>query len=85
MNPESLLLNCSIDNKGLTVSSETYAGGFAGGLANTATVNCTVESADRFEVSATSHYAGGFAGIASLGWATDLGKSDTKDNLLVVL
>lgn len=82
MNPESLLLNCSIDNKGLTVSSETYAGGFAGGLANTATVNCTVKSADRFEVSATSHYAGGFAGIASLGWATDLGKSDTKDNLL---
>ena len=85
MNPESLLLNCSIDNKGLTVSSETYAGGFAGGLANTATVNCTVKSADRFEVSATSHYAGGFAGIASLGWATDLGKSDTKDNLLGVV
>ena len=82
MNTESLLLNCLIDNKGLTVSSETYAGGFAGGLANTATVNCTVKSADRFEVSATSHYAGGFAGIASLGWATDLGKSDTKDNLL---
>lgn len=82
MNTESLLLNCSIDNKGLTVSSETYAGGFAGGLANTATVNCTVKSVDRFEVSATSHYAGGFAGIASLGWATDLGKSDTKDNLL---
>ena len=82
MNPESLLLNCSIDNKGLTVSSETYAGGFAGGLANTATVNCTVKSADRFEVSATSHYAGGFAGIASLGWATDLGKSDTGENLL---
>lgn len=82
MNPESLLLDCSIDNKGLTVSSETYAGGFAGGLANTATVNCTVKSADRFEVSATSHYAGGFAGIASLGWTTDLGKSDTKDTLL---
>lgn len=82
MNPESLLLNCSINNKGLTVSSETYAGGFAGGLANTATVNCTVKSTNKFEVKATSDYAGGFAGIASLGWATDLGKSDTKDNLL---
>ena len=82
MNTESLLLNCSIDNKGLTVSSETYAGGFAGGLANTATVNCTVKSTNKFEVKATSDYAGGFAGIASLGWATDLGKSDTKDNLL---
>lgn len=82
MNTESLLLNCSIDNKGLTVSSETYAGGFAGGLANTATVNCTVKSTNKFEVKATSDYAGGFVGIASLGWATDLGKSDTKDNLL---
>lgn len=82
MNPESLLLNCSIDNKGLTVLSETYAGGFAGALANTSAVNCTVKSTNKFEVKATSDYAGGFAGIASLGWATDLGKSDTKDNLL---
>ena len=82
MNPESLLLNCSIDNNGLTVTSETYAGGFAGGLANTATVNCTVKSTNRLEVSATGNNAGGFAGIASLGWAADLGKGDTKNNLL---
>lgn len=82
MNPESLLLNCSIDNKGLTVTSETYAGGFAGGLANTAAVNCTVKSTNRLEVSATGNNAGGFAGIASLGWAADLGKGDTKNNLL---
>lgn len=82
MNPESLLLNCSINNKGLTVTSKMYAGGFAGGFANTAAVNCTVKSTNRLEVSATGNNAGGFAGIASLGWATDLGKSDTKDNLL---
>lgn len=82
MNPESLLLNCSINNKGLTVTSETYAGGFAGGLANTAAVNCTVKSTDRLEVSATGNNAGGFAGIASLGWAADLGKGDTENNLL---
>ena len=82
MNPESLILNCSINNKGLTVTSETYAGGFAGALANTSAVNCTVNSADRFEVKATSNYAGGFTGIASLGWSADLGKGDTKNNLL---
>ena len=82
MNPESLLLNCSINNKGLTVTSKTYAGGFAGGLANTAAVNCTVKSTNRLEVSATGNNAGGFAGIASLGWAADLGKGDTKNNLL---
>lgn len=82
MNPESLLLNCSINNNGLTVLSETYAGGFAGALANTSAVNCTVNSTNTFEVKATSDYAGGFAGIASLGWSTDLGKGDTKNNLL---
>lgn len=82
MNPESLLLNCSINNKGLIVTSETYAGGFAGGLANTAAVNCTVKSTNRLEVSATGNNAGGFAGIASLGWAADLGKGDTENNLL---
>ena len=65
MNPESLLLNCSINNKGLTVLSETYAGGFAGALANTSAVNCTVNSTNTFEVKSTSDYAGGFAGIAS--------------------
>ena len=84
MNPESLLLNCSINNKGLKVLSETYAGGFAGALANTSAVNCTVKSTNKFEVKATSDYAGGFAGIASLGWSADLGKGDTKNknNLL---
>lgn len=82
MNPESLLLNCSINNKGLKVLSETYAGGFAGALANTSAVNCTVNSTNTFEVKATSDYAGGFAGIASLGWSADLGKGDTKNNLL---
>lgn len=82
MNPESLLLNCSINNNGLTVLSETYAGGFAGALANTSAVNCTVNSTNTFEVKSTSDYAGGFAGIASLGWSADLGKGDTKNNLL---
>lgn len=82
MNPESLLLSCSINNKGLTVLSETYAGGFAGALANTSAVNCTVNSTNTFEVKSTSDYAGGFAGIASLGWSADLGKGDTKNNLL---
>lgn len=82
MNPESLLLNCSINNKGLTVLSETYAGGFAGALANTSAVNCTVNSTNTFEVKSTSDYAGGFAGIAALGWSADLGKGDTKNNLL---
>lgn len=35
-----------------------------------------------FAVSATESNAGGFAGIATLGWAANLGKEDTKKDLL---
>ena len=82
MNPESLLLNCSLNNAVDSVSGESYIGGFAGGLANASTVNCNVKSDKALTVKASGNYAGGFAGIASLGWAADLGKDDTKNNLL---
>lgn len=82
MNTESLLLNCSLNNAVVSVSGESYIGGFAGGLANASTVNCNVKSDNALTVMASGNYAGGFAGIASLGWAADLGKDDTKDNLL---
>lgn len=57
-------------------------GGFAGGLANTAAVNCSVKESESLAVHATGANAGGFAGIATLGWAANLGKKDTKDDLL---
>lgn len=82
MNTESLLLNCSLNNAVVSVSGESYIGGFAGGLANASTVNCNVKSDNALTVTASGNYAGGFVGIASLGWAADLGKADTKDNLL---
>ncbi|BFK64445.1 LPXTG cell wall anchor domain-containing protein [Dorea formicigenerans] len=82
MNTESLLLKCSLNNAVVSVSGESYIGGFAGGLANASTVNCNVKSDNALTVTASGNYAGGFVGIASLGWAADLGKDDTKDNLL---
>lgn len=82
MNTESLLLNCSLNNAVASVSGESYIGGFAGGLANASTVNCNVKSDNALTITTSGNYAGGFAGIASLGWAADLGKDDTKDNLL---
>ena len=82
MNTESLILNCSLNNAVVSVSGESYIGGFAGGLANASTVNCNVKSDNALTITASGNYAGGFAGIASLGWAADLGKDDTKDNLL---
>lgn len=80
MNTESLLLNCSLNNAVASVSGESYIGGFAGGLANASTVNCNVKSDNALTVKASGNCAGGFAGIASLGWAADLGKDDTKNN-----
>ena len=81
MNTESLLLNCSLNNAVQSVSGESYIGGFAGGMANASIVNCSITS-NALTVTASGNYAGGFAGIASLGWAADLGKGDTKDDLL---
>lgn len=82
MNPESLLLNCTLDNKAINIQGENYVGGFAGGLANTSAVNCSAKVSESLTVHATGANAGGFAGIATLGWAANLGKEDTKDDLL---
>lgn len=82
MNPESLLLNCTLDNTVINIQGENYAGGFAGGLANTAAVNCSAAASKSLTVHATGANAGGFAGIATLGWAANLGKDDNKDDLL---
>lgn len=82
MNPESLLLNCTLDNTAITTQGENYVGGFAGGLANTSAVNCSAKVSESLAVHATGANAGGFAGIATLGWAANLGKGDNKDDLL---
>lgn len=82
MNTESLLFNCTLENATISVNGVNYVGGFAGALANTSAVNCTLTATEPLNVHATGSNVGGFAGIATLGWAANLGKSDTKDNLL---
>lgn len=83
MKPESLLLNCRLDNTSIKVNGASYAGGFAGGLANSSTVNCSATAGESLAVHATGMNAGGFAGIATLGWAANLGKTDSKDSDLL--
>lgn len=82
MNVESMFLNCSMNLGSLTVSGDTYIGGFAGTLANSSMINCDVATTSNSQVTATGDYAGGLSGISTIGWAADLGKADTKDNLL---
>ena len=82
MNPENLFLNCSVSASDLTISGNGYQGGFAGAMANTSAINCNVNVSDKLTVSSGGDNSGGFAGIATIGWVADLGKGDTKDNLL---
>lgn len=81
--PESLLLNCQLNIDSLSVNGESYVGGFTGGLANSSAVNCSAVASELMDIHATGTYAGGFAGIATLGWAANLGKTDKTDSDLL--
>ena len=83
MKPESLLLNCQLNIDSLSVNGASYVGGFAGGLANSSAVNCSAVASELMDIHATGTYAGGFAGIATLGWAANLGKTDKTDSDLL--
>lgn len=83
MKPESLLLNCQLNIDSLSVNGESYVGGFTGGLANSSAVNCSAVASELMDIHATGTYAGGFSGIATLGWAANLGKTDKTDSDLL--
>lgn len=90
--PQSVAVGCTV-RSGVTVAAECYAGGFAGAMANSYAVDDSIEGA--VNVSATGHewiienvhkvkaIAGGFAGAATVGWVTDLGRGESKDSDLL--
>lgn len=90
--PQSVAAGCTV-RSGVTVTAECYAGGFAGAMANSYAVDDSVEGA--VNVSATGHewiienvhkvkaIVGGFAGAATVGWVTDLGRGESKDSDLL--
>lgn len=82
--PQTLVYGSQVSTDALTVQAlERYAGGFAGGLA-AAHMACDAVGVDgTVSVSAGTSHAGGFTGIATLGWETDLGKSDTNESSLL--
>ena len=79
--PQSLLMNCNILNCDVTVSGENYQGGMTGALTNSHAINCG--STGSISVKATGSYAGGVAGIATVGWVTNLGKDEVSDPSLL--
>ena len=88
----SLILQCSVENwvpameEGRkTVQGGSYLGGFAGALANSYTVDCSVSMKDSAALSVygTGSHVGGWAGVGAVGWVMDLGKDNTNYTTLL--
>lgn len=90
--PQSAAAGCTVVS-GVTVTAASYAGGFTGAMANSFAVDPGVNGA--VSVSATGHeedydgqrsikaLAGGFTGMATLGWVTSLGNDKDKEGSLL--
>lgn len=90
--PQSAAAGCTVVSR-VTVSAASYAGGFTGAMANSFAVDSGVNGA--VSVSATGHeedhdgqrsikaLAGGFTGMATLGWVTSLGNDKDKEGSLL--
>lgn len=75
--PQSLVYDSALRTAGVTVQTgANYAGGFAGGLAQAYMVNSVIDASGVISVQSDEDSAGGFAGVASIGWQMDLGKGD---------
>ena len=90
--PESILLNCTVESWNPTVATNqsavsggSYLGGFVGALANSYTVNCSVTMAKNapLSVRGAGSYVGGWTGTGTLGWVTNLGKNEENDKNLL--
>ena len=81
MQPQSLDLNCNINNGSVSVSGTNYQGGFTGAQANSYLINCGIDGS--VSVKAAGSYAGGMSGIATVGWVTNLGSKEVKDPSLL--
>ncbi|MBQ9886173.1 MAG: InlB B-repeat-containing protein [Lachnospiraceae bacterium] len=80
-NLESVQVRCSINNSDVTVKGENYLGGFNGAMANAYCVNSEVNCPGKsLKVIGTGDGVGGFAGVATLGWAMNLGNEDAPGN-----
>lgn len=90
--PQSAAAGCTVVSR-VTASAASYAGGFTGAMANSFAVDSGVNGT--VSVSATGHeeehdgqrsikaLAGGFTGMATLGWVTSLGNDKDKEGSLL--
>lgn len=85
---QSVQVRCVITGSDVSVRGENYLGGFNGAMANAYCVNNEMScSGKTLSVVGTGNCIGGFAGIATLGWAMSLGQDEEvgKTSLLSTL
>ena len=87
--PQSAVVDSAISSD-VTVSAGSYAGGFAGAMADSYAVNDGLSGAVSVtatgvtdESNHTVAVAGGFAGVATIGWFSDLGAGEKKESSLL--
>lgn len=74
---QSVQIRCSILNSDVIVTGGNYLGGFNGAMTNAYSVNNRMLSQGRtLRVTGTGDCVGGYAGIATLGWAMSVGQGD---------
>lgn len=79
---QSLLRNCVIDGSEVTVQGGEFLGGFAGALAASYAIDCSItgDDFDTLTVAGTGDHIGGFVGEATLGWFNSIGKDAANQN-----
>ena len=84
IHPQSVLIDCDISNCTYDVSGTDCLGGFIGVMTSSYAVDCTIDcGSDPIDIHGSGDYAGGFAGYASVGWKSTLGKDENNENSLL--
>ena len=84
IHPQSVLMNCSIEDVAYTVTGESYLGGFVGVLNSSYAVDCKIDCGEQpLDIHGTDNCIGGFAGYATVGWTSSLGKDENHEKSLL--
>ena len=78
---QSVQVRCVITGSNVSVRGENYLGGFNGAMANAYCVNNEMRGQGKtLSVVGTGDCIGGYAGIATLGWAMSMGQDEAVGN-----
>ena len=83
LHPQSELISCSIENSDITVTGNSYLGGFTGVQANSYAIDCTIDDQTTMTVNGHGDYVSGFCGYARLGTLFGMGDYLVTSNSLL--